>query len=80
MELLYQMSYNVTYCDVLPLLLNKVFALPNTTHHVPLARRGYSVVFCDQRTVLLQPTNHSHCAQALGCDTLDPHATLYNTD
>ena len=60
MELLYQMSYNVTYCDVLPLLLNKVLLYPiqHTTYLWP----GGATQWCFATSVLCchsPPTTHT---------------------
>ena len=41
---------------------------------------SYSVVFCDPCAILLLPTDHSNCMQALGSDSSDKHTTLSHTN
>jgi len=54
----------------------------NTQYNTPRIFRlaNYSIVFCDQCATLLQPTNHSNCIQALGCNTSNKYATLSHTN
>ena len=74
------MSYIVTYCDVLTLLLNKVLLYPiqHTTYLLPrglLSRPLRSVSLPYSKT-----TNHSYCIWPLRCDSSEPNATLSHTN